>query len=312
MSITGLILRVMRGDRLGIVGPNGAGKTTLLKLLTGEIGPDRGTIRHGANLEIVSLDQKRDELNPNWTVSDALTGGRGDQVVINGKARHVASYMKDFLFLPEQRLSPIRVLSGGERARLMLARALAKPSNVLVLDEPTNDLDLDTLDLLQELLSDYAGTLLLVSHDRDFLDRIVTSVLAPTGDGHWTEYAGGYSDMLAQRKGEDLEKAQRAAALGTRKPAIDAAEVNQQAPKSKLSFKEKHALSALPTEIAKLESEIEALAVKLADASLFTRDRAAFDKASARISEAQSQLEEAETQWLELEEKRAALGGYDG
>ena len=200
----------MRGDRLGIVGPNGAGKTTLLKLLTGEIAPDRGAIRHRANLEVVSLDQRRDELDPNWTVSDALTGGRGDQVIINGKARHVASYMKDFLFLPEQRLSPIRVLSGGERGRLMLARALAKPSNVLVLDEPTNDLDLETLDLLQELLSDYTGTLLLVSHDRDFLDRIVTRVLAPTGDGHWTEYAGGYSDMIAQRQGEELWKKGRA------------------------------------------------------------------------------------------------------
>jgi ABC transport system ATP-binding/permease protein len=310
--VAGLNLRVMRRDRLGIVGPNGAGKTTLLKLLTGEIVPDRGTIRHGANLEIVSLDQKRDELNPNWTVSDALTGGRGDQVIVNGKARHVASYMKDFLFLPEQRLSPIRVLSGGERARLMLARALAKPSNVLVLDEPTNDLDLETLDLLQELLSDYAGTLLLVSHDRDFLDRIVTSVLAPTGAGHWTEYAGGYSDMLAQRKGEDLNKAQRVEGPVPRKSALDASEIARQAPKLKLSFKDKHALSALPAAISKLESEIEALAVKLADASLFTRDRAAFDKASARISEAQRQLEEAETQWLELEDRRAAIGGSDG
>jgi ATP-binding cassette subfamily F protein uup len=310
--VAGLNLRVMRRDRLGIVGPNGAGKTTLLKLLTGEIVPDRGTIRHGANLEIVSLDQKRDDLNPNWTVSDALTGGRGDQVIVNGKARHVASYMKDFLFLPEQRLSPIRVLSGGERARLMLARALAKPSNVLVLDEPTNDLDLETLDLLQELLSDYAGTLLLVSHDRDFLDRIVTSVLAPTGAGHWTEYAGGYSDMLAQRKGEDLNKAQRVEGPVPRKSALDASEIARQAPKLKLSFKDKHALSALPAAISKLESEIEALAVKLADASLFTRDRAAFDKASARMSEAQRQLEEAETQWLELEDRRAAIGGSDG
>ena len=223
--VANLDLRVMRGDRLGIVGPNGAGKTTLIKLLTGEITPDRGTIRHGANLEIVALDQKRDELNPNWTVADALTGGRGDQVVINGKARHVASYMQDFLFLPEQRLSPIRVLSGGERARLMLARALAKPSNVLILDEPTNDLDLETLDLLQELLSDYAGTLLLVSHDRDFLDRIVTSVLAPMGNGHWTEYAGGYSDMLAQRKGDGLQKDQKAPGTPTRKSAADGAAI---------------------------------------------------------------------------------------
>ncbi|MET0431254.1 MAG: ATP-binding cassette domain-containing protein [Hyphomicrobium sp.] len=306
--VAGLNLRVMRGDRLGIVGPNGAGKTTLIKLLTGQIAPDRGTIRHGANLEVVSLDQKRDELNPNWTVSDALTGGRGDQVIINGKARHVASYMKDFLFLPEQRLSPIRVLSGGERARLMLARALAKPSNVLVLDEPTNDLDLETLDLLQELLSDYPGTLLLVSHDRDFLDRIVTSVLAPIGNGHWTEYAGGYSDMLAQRKGQALGKDQKSTAGTPSKSADASASSGVLTPsKLKLSFKDKHALSTLPGEMAKLEAEIEKLGSKLADADLFTHDRAAFDKASERLQEAQRQLEAAETLWLELEEKREAI-----
>ncbi|MET1046608.1 MAG: ATP-binding cassette domain-containing protein, partial [Hyphomicrobium sp.] len=306
--VAGLNLRVMRGDRLGIVGPNGAGKTTLIKLLTGQIAPDRGTIRHGANLEVVSLDQKRDELNPNWTVSDALTGGRGDQVIINGKARHVASYMKDFLFLPEQRLSPIRVLSGGERARLMLARALAKPSNVLVLDEPTNDLDLETLDLLQELLSDYPGTLLLVSHDRDFLDRIVTSVLAPTGNGHWTEYAGGYSDMLAQRKGQALGKDQKSTAGTPSKSADASASSGVLTPsKLKLSFKDKHALSTLPGEMAKLEAEIKKLGSKLADADLFTHDRAAFDKASERLQEAQRQLEAAETLWLELEEKREAI-----
>jgi ATP-binding cassette subfamily F protein uup len=311
--VADLTLRVMRGDRLGIVGPNGAGKTTLPKLLTGATAPDRGTIRHGANLEVVMLDQKRDELDPNWTVSDALTGGRGDQVVINGKARHVASYMKDFLFLPEQRLSPIRVLSGGERARLMLARALAKPSNVLVLDEPTNDLDLETLDLLQELLSDYTGTLLLVSHDRDFLDRIVTSVLAPSGDGHWIEYAGGYSDMLAQRQGEELalRKAERADPTAqVCKAASPAAKAST--PKAKLSFKETHALSVLPGEIAKLEAEIKALSVKLTDPNLFTRDRAAFDSTSTRISEAQRQLEAAETQWLELEERRAAVENSGG
>jgi ABC transport system ATP-binding/permease protein len=305
--ISGLSLRVMRGDRLGIVGPNGIGKTTLLKLLTGEIAADRGAVRHGVNLEVVSLDQRRDELNPNWTVSDALTGGRGDQVIINGKARHVASYMKDFLFLPEQRLSPIRVLSGGERARLMLARALAKPSNLLVLDEPTNDLDLETLDLLQELLSDYPGTLLLVSHDRDFLDRIVTSVLAPTGGGHWTEYAGGYSDMLAQRQGEDLQKKEEPGVVSpARKVAADELKAPQ-ALKAKLSFKEKHALSTLPAEIANLEAEIKALTDKLANNGLYARDRTAFDAASTRMSDAQRRLEEAETQWLELEEKRAAV-----
>lgn len=303
-----LDLRIMRGDRLGIVGPNGAGKTTLIKLLTGQLAPDSGTIRHGANLEIVALDQRRDELNPNWTVSDALTGGRGDQVIINGKPRHVASYMKDFLFLPEQRLSPIRVLSGGERARLMLARALAKPSNVLVLDEPTNDLDLETLDLLQELLSDYGGTILLVSHDRDFLDRIVTSVLAPAGNGYWTEYAGGYSDMLAQRKGEALRKDQKSeTGASPKSSAANASAAASATAKQKLSFKDKHALSTLPGEIAKLETEIGNLGSKLADPNLFARDRAAFDKASARLQQAQQQLEAAETLWLELEEKREAI-----
>ncbi len=204
--ITDFSTRIMRGDRIGIVGPNGAGKTTLIKLLTGNLEPDSGTIRLGENLELVSLDQRRDELNPEWTVAHAMTGGRGDQVVINGRARHVASYMKDFLFTPEQTRSPLKVLSGGERGRLMLARALAKASNVLVLDEPTNDLDLETLDLLQELLGEYAGTVLLVCHDRDFLDRVVTSVIAADGAGQWSEYAGGYSDMLAQRKGKDLVK----------------------------------------------------------------------------------------------------------
>lgn len=301
-----LNLRIMRGDRLGIVGPNGAGKTTLIKLLIGQETPDSGTIRHGANLEVVALDQRRDELDPNWTVSDALTGGRGDQVVINGKARHVASYMKDFLFLPEQRLSPIRVLSGGERARLMLARALAKPSNVLVLDEPTNDLDLETLDLLQELLSDYSGTILLVSHDRDFLDRIVTSVLAPTGNGEWTEYAGGYSDMLAQRKGDTLRKEPRSPATSSGSAPPNAETAARQS-RQKLSFKDKHALSTLPDEIAKLEAEIKSLAAKLADANLFAKDRPAFEKATARLGEAQARLEAAETLWLELEERREAL-----
>src|SRR5690606_11588501 len=196
--------RIARGGRVGIVGPNGAGKTTLLKMLTGRLAPDTGEIRLGTAIDMVTLDQRRDELAPTMTVTEALTGGRGDKVIINGQPRHVSSYMKDFLFQPEQARSPLSVLSGGERARLMLARALAKPSNLLVLDEPTNDLDLETLDLLQELLSDYTGTVLLVSHDRDFLDRVVTSVIAAEGDGRWVEYAGGYTDMLAQRSGADL------------------------------------------------------------------------------------------------------------
>ncbi|MGQ0455443.1 MAG: ATP-binding cassette domain-containing protein [Hyphomicrobium sp.] len=304
-----LSLRVMRGDRLGLVGPNGAGKTTILKMLTGAIEPDDGSIRLGTNLEVVALDQKRDELDPDWTVAHALTGGRGDQVVINGKARHVASYMKDFLFQPEQRLTPLRVLSGGERARLMLARALAKPSNLLVLDEPTNDLDLETLDLLQELLADYPGTVLLVSHDRDFLDRVVTSVLAPDGEGRWIEYAGGYSDMLAQRGGAELTNGE--SALDAEKGPIAAKAVTPAASnsKNKLSFKDKHALEALPAEIKKLEAEISNLAAKLGDASLFARDRAVFDQATARLAEAQTALEDAELRWLELEERRTALEG---
>ena len=318
-----LSMRVMRGDRLGLIGPNGAGKTTILKLLTGAVEPDSGTIRLGTNLELVALDQRRDELNPNWTVAEALTGGRGDQVIINGKARHVASYMKDFLFQPEQRLTPLRVLSGGERARLMLARALAKPSNLLVLDEPTNDLDLETLDLLQELLADYPGTVLLVSHDRDFLDRIVTSVLAPQADGRWIEYAGGYSDMLAQRKGDALAKAARARdgagtangsgngsgnSSGNGGAAAMAASAAPQPPR-KLSFMEKHALATLPGEIEKLEAEITALNVKLADSRLFATDRTAFDKATARLATVQSNLESAESRWLDLEERRATIEG---
>lgn len=310
--VKNLSLRIMRGDRLGLVGPNGAGKTTLIKLLTGSLEPDSGTIRLGTNLELVSLDQKRDELDPNWTVADALTGGRGDQVVINGKARHVASYMKDFLFQPEQRRTPLRVLSGGERARLMLARALAKPSNLLILDEPTNDLDLETLDLLQELLADYPGTVLLVSHDRDFLDRVVTSVLAPEGDGRWTEYPGGYSDMLMQRQGEEPKKAasDRAEVAATAKPsAAPSAAAAVVTAARKLSFKEKHALETLPGTIAKYEAEIAKLAKRLEDPALFSKDRAGFDKATSELAKTQENLEAAELQWLELEERRVAVEG---
>ena len=190
-------IRVQRGDRVGIVGPNGAGKTTLVNLLTGADAPDSGSIRLGANIEMATLDQHRESLDPKSTLAEALTGGRGDHVMVGGKPKHVVGYMEDFLFAREQMRTPLEVLSGGERGRLMLARALAKPSNLLVLDEPTNDLDLETLDVLEEMLGDYEGTVILISHDRDFLDRVVTSVIAPEGEGRWIEYAGGYSDMLA-------------------------------------------------------------------------------------------------------------------
>ena len=190
--------RIMRGDRVGIIGPNGAGKTTLINLLIGALAPDAGEVRLGTNLAPVVLDQRREMLDPDQTLAQVLTDGSGDMVTVEGHSRHVIGYMKDFLYRPEQARTPVGALSGGERARLVLARAFAKPSNLLVLDEPTNDLDLETLDLLQERLAEYPGTVLLVSHDRDFLDRVVTSVVASEGNGRWVEYAGGYTDMLAE------------------------------------------------------------------------------------------------------------------
>ncbi|MGD9671064.1 MAG: ABC-F family ATP-binding cassette domain-containing protein [Hyphomicrobiaceae bacterium] len=305
--------RIMRGDRVGFVGPNGAGKTTLIKLLTGAIAPDKGTVRLGTGLEMVVLDQKRDDLDPNWTVAEALTRGRGDQVIVNGKPRHVASYMKDFLFLPEQTRSPVSVLSGGERARLMLARALALPSNLLVLDEPTNDLDLETLDLLQELLADYQGTVLLVSHDRDFLDRVVTSTIAFGGEGRWIEYAGGYSDMLAQR-GEQLPGVAAGDSKKQSKPPKDVAETSAVEPvaaspqaRRKLSFKEKHALEQLPGEIARLEEEIANLEARIAAPDQFAKSPNAFTAATARLAAAQTELVEKEARWLELEMLREEI-----
>src|SRR6187399_1525556 len=235
--VDGFSTRVQRGDRIGIVGPNGAGKTTLIEMLTGGSPPDSGTIRLGANIEMATLDQHRESLDPKTTLADALTGGRGDHVMVGGKPKHVVSYMKDFLFAQEQMRTPLEVLSGGERGRLMLARALAKPSNLLVLDEPTNDLDLETLDVLEEMLGDYEGTVILISHDRDFLDRVVTSVIAPEGDGRWVEYAGGYTDMLAQR-GADLKREAVKAGAEEKKEARGGAPST--AARRKLNFKDKH------------------------------------------------------------------------
>ena len=290
-------LRVLRGDRIGIIGPNGAGKTTLVRLLTGDLAPDRGTVRLGTNLQTVSLDQSRESLRPDWTLAQALTDGRGDTVFVGSKAKHVIGYMKDFLFAPEQAGTPLTALSGGERGRLMLARALAQPSNLLVLDEPTNDLDLETLELLQEMLADYPGTVLLVSHDRDFLDRTVTAVLAAEGDGRWVEYAGGYSDMLAQRGTRQSASAER-----KDKPRRQKAESSTK--RAGLTFKERHVLERLPAKIEALQAEIADLEAALADPDLFSRDRTAFERTSAKLQAASANLAQAEEDWLTLEMKR--------
>jgi ATP-binding cassette subfamily F protein uup len=286
--------RIMRGDRVGIVGRNGAGKTTLLNILTGRLAPDSGEARLGTNLEEVTLDQRRDSLDPAQTLSQALTGGAGDTVTVNGQNRHVVGYMKDFLFGPEQANTPVGVLSGGERGRLTLARAFATPSNLMVLDEPTNDLDLETLELLQERLADYPGTVLLVSHDRDFLDRVVTSVIATEGDGRWTEYAGGYTDMLAQR---GPAPGATPAAHARPKPAAATAKPKAQ----KLSFKDKHALETLPARMAEMEREIARLTATLADPGLYARQPAKFAEATKALEAQQAKLAKAEEQWLELE-----------
>jgi len=297
--------RVLRGDRVGIVGPNGAGKTTLIKMLAGLLEPDSGTIKLGSAIELAMLDQGRARLDPDTRLKDALTGGGSDTLHINGEPKHVVGYMKDFLFTPEQANTPIGKLSGGERARVALARALALPSNFLVLDEPTNDLDLETLDLLEEMVSDYAGTVVVVSHDRDFLDRVATSVIMAEGDGRWTEYAGGYSDMVAQRgKGVTARTVEKAPKAEKAKPAPAPA---APAPKRKLSFKEKHALETLPREIEKLEAEIAALNKDLAAPDLYTRDNNAFVAKSRALEAAMARKAAAEEQWLELEMLREEL-----
>jgi ATP-binding cassette subfamily F protein uup len=299
--VDGFSTRIARGDRIGIIGPNGSGKTTLLSMLTGSLAPDRGSVRLGANLELATIDQRRESLDPDWTLSEALTGGRGDTVIVGGEARHVVGYMKDFLFSPDQARTPLRVLSGGERGRLLLARALAKPSNLLVLDEPTNDLDLETLDVLEEMLGAYPGTVLLVSHDRDFLDRTVNAVIVPDGGGRWIEYAGGYSDMLAQRGAAPAGRAARRPEREPAGPASVAASREAAPARRRLGFHEQHALKTLPQRIDALAAEVELLRRRLDDRELFARDRASFDKASSALAAAEAELADAEERWLELE-----------
>jgi ATP-binding cassette subfamily F protein uup len=308
-------VRIMRGDRVGIVGPNGAGKTTLLNLLMGTLTPDVGEVRLGTNLAPVVIDQSRDALDPERTLAETLTGGAGDNVTVAGQSRHVVGYMKDFLFRPEQARTPVGVLSGGERARLTLACAFARPSNLLVLDEPTNDLDLETLDLLQERLAEYPGTVLLVSHDRDFIDRVVTSVIAVDGNGLWIEYAGGYTDMLAQSEaaGREMPRAKPAAAKSARpateirvQPAVPA---NSRA--RRIGFNERRALETLPTLIDTLHARITGLNAVMADPSLYARDADRFRATTDALATARDELAAAEEQWLTLEMLREQIEGTE-
>ncbi len=300
-------IKVQRGDRVAFVGPNGAGKTTLLKMLLGMEQPDTGSVQLGTNLEIALFDQTRDQLDGDASLwenltSDPLLGisGKADQVMVRGQPKHVVGYLKEVLFDEAPARAPVRSLSGGEKARLLLARLMARSSNLLVLDEPTNDLDVETLDLLQELLDNYDGTVLLVSHDRDFLDRVATTTIAMEGGGRATAYAGGWSDYLSQR-GPMAGAAEKAEKVKTTKPKPK----QEQAPKEGLSFKEKHRLEALPGEIERLEAEIAKLQELMADPELFTREPVKFKKATEALVERQEKLSAAEEEWLELEDKAA-------
>jgi ATP-binding cassette subfamily F protein uup len=292
-------LRVMRGDRVGFVGPNGSGKTTLLKMLLGEIEPDAGMVRLARTAEVAFLDQSRASLKPDETLWDTLAPRGGDQVIVRGRPKHVAAYAQDFLFDPRQLRQPVGALSGGERNRLTLALALAKPSNLLVLDEPTNDLDIETLDLLEEMLADYDGTILLVSHDRAFLDGVVTSVLTPEGNGRWLETPGGYSDYLSQKKPETLKPVSVAS-----KPS---AAVTAPKVQSKLGYKDQRRLEELNRLMPQKQAEIATLEAAMADPDLFANQPAEFARKASRLEAARAELESLELEWLELEEKREAL-----
>ncbi len=300
-------IEIARGDKIGIVGPNGAGKTTLLNMLTGLLTPDSGDIKIGTNLDIVTLNQRRDSLKPDMRVADAITDDRGDWITIGTEKKHVTSYLQDFLFSPEQWRAPVKSLSGGERGRLVLAAALAKPSNFLVLDEPTNDLDLETLDLLEEVLAKYEGTLLLVSHDRSFIDRISTSVVTtdPEIPGKWLRYIGGYDDMVSQRGSApgSPQKLSAKAKAGTENNRTKIKTPSRE----KLSYKEKYALETLPGEMEKMQEQAKALKEKLDDPTLFERDPALFNKTASSLEVLEKKLADTEEEWLRIEIKRESL-----
>lgn len=304
--VRGFDLTVNRGDRIAFVGPNGVGKTTLIKMLLGEVEPDAGSIKAGTNLNVAVFDQARAQLNPDTTLWDNLTtdpsmavSGKADQIMVRGQPKHVVGYLKEFLFDEAQVRAPVRSLSGGEKARLLLARLMARESNVLVLDEPTNDLDIETMDLLQDLLGDYPGTVLLVSHDRDFIDRVATTTIAMEGNGRCVTYAGGWTDYQNQRAIDEPVVAKKSKSKGK-------AEAAKEETSGELSFTEKHRLEELPAVIARLEAEIEKLGELMADPALFTDHPVKFQKATDALLERQAKLDDAEEEWLMLEEKAAS------
>lgn len=296
-------VRIIKGNKIGIVGPNGAGKTTLIKLLTRRLEPDSGFVRLGKNLEEAYFDQNRITLDPKKTLWQTLCG-KGDHIWVRGQYRHVVAYLKDFLFRPDQAQCPVSALSGGEKNRLMLAVALAQPSNFLVLDEPTNDLDMDTLDLLQEVLNDYAGTVLLVSHDRDFIDRVVTSVIYMPGDGTVYEHAGSYSDLLAKLSARTaVAPVKKQPKPETARPPLPAAPART----VRLSYNQQRLLEVLPAEIEQLEKTISEISQSLSDPDLYVADPEVFNRLSARLPELQEQKDSKETQWLELQMLKESL-----
>jgi len=302
--IRGFSTRIMRGDRLAVIGPNGAGKTTLVKLLLGQIAPDAGEVTLGTGLQIAYVDQARAALGEDVTLGEALAPGGGEQIEVRGRPMHVAAYAKQFLFQSGQLRQPVASLSGGERNRLLLARALARTANLLVLDEPTNDLDMETLDLLEDMLADYDGTLILVSHDRDFIDRLATSTIALDGAGNAVETPGGWQDFARQNPGFfDRVRASPPASVAA-KPTTPPTPPRAA---TKLSYKDQRRLETLEAAMPRLTGEIAALERRLADAGLYARDRAGFEAAMRRLDAARAELAAAEDAWLELEARREAL-----
>jgi ATP-binding cassette subfamily F protein uup len=298
--------RIMRGDRIGIIGPNGCGKTTLIKLLVGDLEPTTGEIRRGTSLASAYFDQQREQLDPAASIMDNVTGGSGDTVTIDGQPRHVSGYLRDFLFPPERLQAPVSMLSGGERNRLLLARLFARPSNLLVMDEPTNDLDAETLELLEEMVANYAGTLLLVSHDRAFLDNVVTSTLVFEGEARVNEYVGGYSDWLRQRKVSGAGKSRQPAAAPSA-PASSPSEAVRAPPKARrLSYKDQRELAAMPEKIQRLEAEQLQLQAQIADPTLFKDDPARGTAALQRLQSLAAELENAYSRWDVLESQALA------